>query len=73
MVPETAHLSALVDEFILQQIEARLHWARFAEEFSASWAETKGSAETRDQAIAWWSATRERLRTLLEQEGAQAA
>jgi DNA-binding PadR family transcriptional regulator len=73
LMPERAHLSALVDEFILEIIEARLRWARFAEEFSRTWAEPAGTAATARQATAWWCATAERLRTLVDEEQARGA
>ena len=69
--PEGAHLGALVDEFIFEIIEVRLHWARFAEEFSRTWAEPSGSQATAEQATAWWKTTAERLRNLLNEEEAR--
>ena len=72
-VPEQAHLSALVDEFIVEIIESRLRWARFAEVFSRQWAEPVGSEATAAQAAAWWKTTAERLRTLVEEERARVA
>lgn len=70
---ERAHLAALVDEFILEIIETRLRWARFAEEFSRTWPEPTGSEATAKQAKAWWEATAERLRALVEEEQTRAA
>ena len=71
-IPELAHLSALVDEFILEMIEARLRWARFADEFTRRWPEPAGTEATARQAIAWWEASAERLRSLVEEEQARA-
>jgi DNA-binding PadR family transcriptional regulator len=73
MMPERAHLSAMVDEFVLEMIEARLRWARFADEFSREWAEPAGTEATARQAIAWWKATAERLRRLIDEERTRAA
>jgi DNA-binding PadR family transcriptional regulator len=73
MMPERAHLSALVDEFVLEMIEARLRWVRFAEEFSSEWAEPAGTGATEQQAIEWWEATAARLRKLVAQGRARAA
>jgi DNA-binding PadR family transcriptional regulator len=70
---DRAHLAALVDEFILEIIEARLHWARFAEEFSRTWSEPSGNEATAEQARVWWKATAERLRELIEEEQTRAA
>jgi DNA-binding PadR family transcriptional regulator len=72
-MPERAHLSALVDEFILEMIEARLRWARFAEKFSSKWAEPAGTETTAQQSSAWWKATAKRLRTLVDEEQDRAA
>jgi DNA-binding PadR family transcriptional regulator len=73
LMPERAHLSALVNEFILEIIEARLRWASFAAEFSRGWAEPDGTQATAKQATAWWQATAERLRILIDEEQARAA
>jgi DNA-binding PadR family transcriptional regulator len=71
--PERAHLSALVDEFIVEMIEARLRWARFAEDFSHRWAEPAGTEATAVQAVGWVETTAERLRTLIDEEQERAA
>jgi DNA-binding PadR family transcriptional regulator len=65
--PEREHLSALVDEFILEMIEARLRWARFAEEFTRTWTEPTGSEATSKQAHAWWQSTAARLQRLVDE------
>lgn len=71
--PDRAHLSVLVDEFIVEIIESRLRWARFAEDFSREWGEPAGTETTAAQAADWWKTTAARLRTLIEEEQARAA
>jgi len=70
---ERAHLSTMVDEFILEMIEARLRWARFAESYSRDWPETRGSEATAGQSREWWKATARRLRALCDEEADRAA
>ena len=70
---DRAHLAALVDEFILEIIEARLRWARFATEFTREWPESSGSDATTAQTKAWWRATAKRLRAVVAEERKRAA
>jgi len=70
---DRAHLNALVDEFILEVIETRLRWARFADEFTENWDSLNRTKPTEKQATEWWQSAAKRLRTLVDEELSRAA
>ena len=59
--PERVHVSALVAQFCLEMMEARLRWVRFAEDFIQDWEGSEGDEEKTEQGLEWFRRALERL------------
>lgn len=67
-LPERTHVNALVDEFILELIESRIRWVRFAQSLTRDWKTAAGDEASMKQGDEWWQETSERLKRLLADE-----
>lgn len=63
--PEREHLNAMADGLILEVIEARLRWARAAEEIAATWTETTAETTRAADAARLWRDFERRLVAML--------
>ncbi len=61
LLPERVHVSALVAQFTLEMMEARLRWASFAEDFIRDWENSEGDEEKTEQGLEWFRRALERL------------
>jgi DNA-binding PadR family transcriptional regulator len=59
--PERVHVSALVAQFCIEMMHARLRWASFAEDFIRDWENTEGDEEKIEQGLEWFRQALERL------------
>jgi DNA-binding PadR family transcriptional regulator len=59
--PERAHVNALVAQFCLEMMEARLRWVNFAEDFIRDWENSEGDEEKTEQGLEWFRRALERL------------
>jgi PadR family transcriptional regulator AphA len=58
---ERVHVNALVAQFCLEMMEARLRWASFAEDFIRDWESSEGDEEKTEQGVEWFRRALERL------------
>ena len=54
LLPERVHVSALVAQFTIEMMEARLRWASFAEAFVRDWENSEGDEEKAEQGLEWF-------------------
>jgi DNA-binding PadR family transcriptional regulator len=59
--PERVHVSALVAQFCLDMMEARLRWVSFAEDFIRDWESSEPDEEKTEQGLEWFRQALERL------------
>jgi DNA-binding PadR family transcriptional regulator len=59
--PERVNVNALVAQFCLEMMEARLRWVRFAEDFIRDWESTEPDEEKTEQGLEWFRRALERL------------
>lgn len=59
--PERVHVNALVAQFCLEMMEARLRWVSFAEDFIRDWESSEGDEEKTEQGLEWFRRALERL------------
>jgi DNA-binding PadR family transcriptional regulator len=59
--PERVHVNALVAQFCLEMMEARLRWARFAEDYIRDWEDSEADEEKTEQGLEWFRRALERL------------
>jgi DNA-binding PadR family transcriptional regulator len=59
--PERVHVDALVAQFCLDMMEARLRWVSFAEDFIRDWESSESDEERIEQGLEWFRRTLEWL------------
>jgi len=58
---ERVHVNALVAQFCLEMMEARLRWASFAEDYIRDWENSEADEEKTEQGLEWFRQALERL------------
>jgi len=53
-LPERIHVNALVAQFCLEMMEARLRWASFAEDYIRDWESSEADEEKTEQGLGWF-------------------
>jgi len=52
--PERVHVNALVAQFCIEMMEARLRWASFAEDYIREWADSEPDEQKTEQGLEWF-------------------
>jgi DNA-binding PadR family transcriptional regulator len=52
--PERVHVNALVAQFCIEMMEARLRWASFAEDYIRDWEDSEPDEQKTEQGLEWF-------------------